>query len=252
MKKLISVILALAVVMCLGTVALAAEGDQTGVAAGSYTTDVTGTYVPGTTESETIFSVDIAWSAMSFKYNAAKAPEWSVTDHKYSEGIEAFWEGTGTITVTNHSNTQISAEPAFTPADGFSEVSMKFSPEKLTVDTAETGNAAKSGEITVTPDGHMAEAAESTKIGTITVTIAEVKVKDVTVEEVQSLIDATKYEQDAMYYDSTYSEEQKQSLTEIVNGLETALINFNNNNISQNELNSIYNEALETYKSIVM
>lgn len=243
MKKFISVILALVVIMSLGTAALAAEGDQTGVKLGSYTTEVMGTYVPGTTESEIVFSVDITWSAMSFTYKAEKAAVWDPVTHTYSEKTPATWEGEGTITVTNHSNTQISAVPAFAAAAGFDEVSMKFSPEKLTVDTAETGNKAQSGTITVTPSGDMTETKDSTKIGTITVTIDQDSGIIVgKVEQLLGNIDAQ--------LNNPGDANQKMKLSNLKTELEAALTNFNNKSITQAELNSIYNEALETYNTL--
>ena len=58
MKKSFAWILALALIMSMSVTAFAA--DQTGVGTGSYTTDVTGTYVEGTVGSGIIYSVDIA------------------------------------------------------------------------------------------------------------------------------------------------------------------------------------------------
>lgn len=181
MRKIMSLALALALIMSLSITAYA---DETGVEAGSYNTDVTGTYVEGTTSSGTVFSVDIAWSGMNFTYNAEKAPVWNTENHTYSESIPAYWEGEGTIKVTNHSNAKISAIPVYKSEAGYEDAKMTFSADKLSVASAESGSE-QLGTITVTPSGTLPSSANGTKIGTITVTIAQDN--DVTVEETDAL-----------------------------------------------------------------
>lgn len=172
MKKTVSLMLALVMLMSMSAVAFA---DETGVGTGSYSVDVTGTYVAGTTGG-TDYSVDIAWSAMSFTYNGEKTPVWDPETHTYSspEDADAHWDNnTGTITVTNHSNAVISAVPKYTKAAGFEDAEMNFDTNRMYLDTAENGNEAKVGTITVTPSGSLPDTTgEDAVIGTITVTIA--------------------------------------------------------------------------------
>ena len=106
MKKMMSFVLALILVMSLGIVAFAA--DVTG-GIGAYSTDVKGSYVPGTTSGGTLFSVDIKWENMSFTYHAAQAGAWDSENHEYEDDTPAYWVGTGKITVTNHSNKSANA-----------------------------------------------------------------------------------------------------------------------------------------------
>lgn len=181
MKKLTSLLLALIMVVSLSTVAFAAETNN-GI--GDYSAEVTGSYVAGTTSSGTIFSVDIDWTDMSFTYHAEKAPVWDPEEHKYSETAKAYWEGEGTITVTNHSNAKISAVPVYESETGYEDAKMTFSTDKLSVASAE-GGSEQAGTITVTPSGTLPSSANGTKIGTITVTIAQDN--DVTVEEADAL-----------------------------------------------------------------
>ena len=183
MKKLISLILALALVMSMSAVVFAE--DQANVGVGDYTADVTGTYVAGTTGG-TIFSVDIAWAGMSFTYHAEQQPVWNVETHTYSEVVAAYWEGEGTITVTNHSNAKISATPTYTKNTGFESANMTFSTAKLLVASAESGSA-QTGTITVTPSGSLPANTEDTTIGTITIAIAHNP--DYTKAEMQALLD---------------------------------------------------------------
>ena len=169
MKKLTSLLLALIMVVSLSTVAFAAETNN-GI--GDYSAEVTGSYVAGTTSSGTIFSVDIDWTDMSFTYHAEKAPVWDPEEHKYSETAKAYWEGEGTVTVTNHSNAKISATPKYTAGEGFSDATMNFSPSVLNVASAESGSE-QIGTITVTPDGFLPKMDSAKTIGSITVTIAQ-------------------------------------------------------------------------------
>ena len=72
MKKIISLILALAMVMSLSVTAFAAEGVING---GTDTSDVKGTY--SSTATVTVYSVDIAWEGLSFTYNGAFEGTWN-------------------------------------------------------------------------------------------------------------------------------------------------------------------------------
>lgn len=185
MKKIISLILTVVMVMSLTTVAFAAEGDQTNVGTGDYSTNVTGTYVAGTASNGTVFSVDIAWSGMSFTYHAEQAPVWDAAEHSYSKAVAAYWEGEGTITVTNHSNAKISAVPTYKAAAGYDDADMTFSTDELKLASAADTNAAVTGTITVTPDGFLPEMSAAATIGSITVTIAQDT--NVTIDEARAL-----------------------------------------------------------------
>ena len=183
MKKLISLSLAIILMLSFSIPAFAAE--ETGVPEGSYNADVTGTYVEGTTGG-TVFSVDISWSEMSFTYHARQEPVWDAENHTYSDAKVAYWEGTGTITVTNHSNAKISATPTYNKNTGFESANMSFSTDKLLVDSAESGSA-QTGTITVTPTGILPANTTNQTIGTITIAIAHNP--DYTKAEMQALLD---------------------------------------------------------------
>lgn len=178
MKKLIALFVMIAVMTSLAVTAFAEEN----VGIGDYSTEVKGTYVAGTTGNGVVYSVDITWSAMEFTYHAAQEPVWDVESHTYSESVAAYWEGEGTITVTNHSNVSISATPVYTAEEGYEEASMLFDTEKLIVSSAESG-AEQTGVIAVTPSGALPANADGEKIGTITVTIAGT----VTLDELKAL-----------------------------------------------------------------
>ena len=181
MKKLISLALVIVMMMSLGITAFAAEEVLNDV--GTCKQDVTGTYVAGTTGG-TVYHVTVEWTAMDFTYHAVQEPVWNPETLTYSKCEDAYWEGTGTITVTNRSNAKISAVPSYETAEAYPDAGMTFSTEKLKLATAELGTA-QTGTITVTPTGSLPAGTEGKTIGTITVTIAADP--DVTLAEAQAL-----------------------------------------------------------------
>ena len=149
---------------------------------GSVNADVRGTYVAAG-EAGTKYSVDIEWSGLSFTYNA-ETKEWNTDTHSYDVTGGSWAEGTGSITVTNHSNIAITATPTWTPGTDYSSVTLGFTYSNgesalnvaaATEGTDEQNGTASSGTITVTPGGSLASTANNTVIGTITVTIAGVE-----------------------------------------------------------------------------
>ena len=177
MKKIISLCLAVALLMSLSITVFAEN--QTDVGVGNYSTTVTGSTVNGTVGG-TVFMVDISWSGMDFTYHGEKAPTWDAENHTYTDRVAAWWEGQGTISVTNDSNARIYAAPVYEAAAGYESADMAFSTEKLQVATAAYGTQ-QSGTITVTPTGSLPNDTQNKTIGTITITIAEDP--DVTVAE---------------------------------------------------------------------
>lgn len=172
MKKMISLLLALLMVMSLPLTAFAT--DNVAASGGSKSADVKGTY-SGSTPTP-VYSVDISWEGLDFTYNAATKGNWNATDHKYENGTGASWSGTGTITITNHSNAGITATPTYTAAGGYENANMNFSSTALAVATADNGTngnpgTAVTGSITVTPTGSLPGGTNGATIGQITITI---------------------------------------------------------------------------------
>ena len=172
MKKILALILASTMTMSLSVTAFAAGGITSG---GTDSSDVKGTYSSEATV--TVYSVDIAWEGLSFTYNGAFEGNWNPETHEYEDVTAAGWAaGNGTITVTNHSNTDITATPSYTAKDGYESAGMNFSTSALQVATADNGIDGAPGSavvdtITVTPTGSLPEGTEDATIGTITITI---------------------------------------------------------------------------------
>jgi hypothetical protein len=172
MKKLVSMLVAAALVCTMSTTAFAA--DQDGVGTGSYSADVKGTYQAGGSGA-VVYSVDIAWTDMSFTYTGAGGGTWDPETHQYSESSEGAWTASNdSITVTNHSNAAVEATASYQAEAGYESTTMTFGNNGATVATAVGTEVASapSATITVTPGGTLAESANGGKIGTITVSIA--------------------------------------------------------------------------------
>ena len=172
MKKLVSMLAVAALTCTMGTTAFAA--DQDGVETGDYTADVKGTYEAGSS-GDVVYSVDIAWTDMSFTYTGAGEGTWDPETHQYSGSSEGAWTASDdSITVTNHSNAAVKATAKFEADSGYESTTMTFGNNGATVATAVGTEVASapSATITVTPGGPLAESADGGKIGTITVSIA--------------------------------------------------------------------------------
>lgn len=171
MKKITTLLAAAALTCAMGTTAFAA--DQDGVETGDYTADVKGTYQAGA--AAPVYSVNIAWTDMSFTYTGAGEGTWDPETHQYSGSSEGAWTASNdSITVTNHSNAAVKATASYQAETGYESTTMTFGNNEATVATAVGTEVASapSATITVTPGGTLAESANGGKIGTITVSIA--------------------------------------------------------------------------------
>lgn len=167
MKKILSLVLALVMLMSLATTAFA-------VGTGSHTGVVKGKYAGGTTTPDVV-SVDISWGAMEFTYTEGGTNDWNSADHSYTDNGTSGWTASGnTVKVTNHSNVDVDVSFAFAAETGYS-VTGTFD---VTSDTLAAGvegkyNEADSVTATLTLAGSLANTVTAlTKIGNITVTVA--------------------------------------------------------------------------------
>ena len=250
MKKIISLILALVLVISLGFVVCATD---TASGIGEYAANVTGSYVPGTTSGATLFSVEIQWEDLEFTYHAELAGEWDAENHVYLPNTPAYWEGKGKITVTNHSNAKISATPKYTAAQGYADAAMTFSPAALNIASAENGNA-QIGTMTVTPDGSLPEMDQPGIIGSITLTIAQdtTLTAEEFVAEVEALIERSDELKQQITADqmsamgSTYTNFNKYHAN-----LSTSLKNYKSGEITRENLNTAYEKLLASYNAVL-
>ncbi len=176
MKKMISVLLVLTLSLCMGITAFAAEIEEDG---GEARADVKGTYVSGGTET-TVYSVDVTWGSMEFTYTSYFIGNWNPETHQYDDSTDANWTcdaDANKITVTNHSNTNVSATPSYTGSGAsIGIVNPEFDKTHIFLTSAvgETLENAPTGSLFLTLSGQLNEDVDAlTVIGSVTVTITE-------------------------------------------------------------------------------
>ncbi|MBQ8174974.1 MAG: hypothetical protein IJ009_06175 [Clostridia bacterium] len=175
MKKLITILLAVAMMATLSVTAFAAESELNNDKK-TETIDVKAKYTSGVTDAGTIYSVDLSWESMEFTYSASGKNTWNPDTHKYEVVDEggAWNHSTSTITVTNHSNAEVTAKFTFAPVAG-GTVTGSFNNTSVVLPSAEnkaTDATELTGTSTFTIGGSVDSAqTEFAKVGTITVTI---------------------------------------------------------------------------------
>lgn len=187
MKKAITLLLALLLVLSMSIPALAAESG-----------DIKVTYSQDTAAVVTV--VDITWGSMEFNYNSGDTKVWDPEKLEYEiipgKAEDASWspvkEGGDTVTVTNHSNTGLEVTVTYTPAEE-TGVDGSVTNGAFTLATAEgtdKNNAPKdSAKLTLdnssTPAQWVTDGA--TTIGNMTVTLKTVFFMDATTSTADEL-----------------------------------------------------------------
>lgn len=169
MKKILALVLAVMLVVSMAVTGFAAEVND-----GSK--DVTASYVKGAS-SDTIYSVDVTWGSMSFTYTSPAQGTWNPESHAYdgaeTTGRWSYEADANKITVTNHSNAEVSVGLAYAANTGYEAVTGSFDKETLTLATAVDTevDAAPSASAYLTLSGELAESEEAAVVGQITVTL---------------------------------------------------------------------------------
>ena len=181
MKKKTALVLTLAMVFSLAP--LSVYADTITAVGGTASCDVKATYRADSSggaggAGTTVYNVDITWGDMAFTYTA-EAGIWDPTNHTYTDAKGGAWavdnkDGGNTITVTNHSNTDVTAAFSYAPAEGFTGISGTFDNASLALKSAvgtEVANA-PTGTAALTLTGALgSDTTANTTIGTITVTL---------------------------------------------------------------------------------
>ena len=182
MKKMFTLILALAMMTALSVPAFAASGSAnvTTIPETTPTTiSVTGIYALAPVA--TTYSVDLEWGAMEFTYTAAS--KWDPATQTVVEDTTktGTWTANGnTITVTNKSNAIIGATLSFEKAAGI-DVTYSFSeggrdkinePINFTLNAATAGNTPSASATFNITAGKITANKNGESLGTITVSLA--------------------------------------------------------------------------------
>ena len=180
MKKVLSVVLAIAMMSALAIPAFAAVTTQ-----GDLSKEI-GVKVVLTDAKDTdtkIYSADIAWDDLTFTYTYTDKLQWNPANHKYETVVanaEATkWDKTeAKVTVTNHSNDAINvtaAVAAATALDGVTADCDTKTAATIAAGVEDQYDAASKKEIKVSITGTPAKAAIETAqaIATVTLTLGE-------------------------------------------------------------------------------
>ena len=176
MKKKTALVLTLAMVFSLAP--LSAYADTITAVGGTASHDVTATYRADSSGGAggTVYSVDITWGDMAFTYTA-EAGIWDPATHKTTGAEGGVWtvdkDGGNTITVTNHSNTGVTAF-SYAADTGFEGITGTFDNASLKLESAvgTTVEAAPKATTSLSLNGALGSTtADNTKIGTITVAL---------------------------------------------------------------------------------
>ena len=168
MKKTVSIILALVMILSLSTTAFA----TTIGANGSQDIPVTGIYNTSTTTSD-VYSVDIVWSSMTFTYNEKGTQTWDPTTHSYTTTYAGTWDKTSAnVTVTNHSNVPVTVSAAYTQVDAAVTGTLNKTQQSLAAGVEGAYNDADAVTFTLTIGGKPTTvSATGVAIGKLTISI---------------------------------------------------------------------------------
>ena len=170
MKRIISFTLALASALALAAPAMAEEAT---IGQGNQNIEVYAKYEDGST-TDTVYSVDISWGNMQFTYAKSGTRTWVPSTHTYEDGTTSAWTADGnTITVTNHSNAEVTASFSFAPLSNLPDLQGSFSVPTQTLAAGAENNYAGADSLTtaLTLSGAYTGAETFTQVGTVTVAI---------------------------------------------------------------------------------
>ena len=170
MKRIISFTLALASALALAAPAMAEEAT---IGQGSQNIEVYAKYEDGSTTG-TVYSVDISWGDMQFTYAKSGSRTWDPSDHTYDDSTTSAWTADGnTITVTNHSNADVTASFSFAPLSNLPDLQGSFSipTQALAAGIENDYVGADSLTTALTLSGDYTGTGEFVQVGTVTVTI---------------------------------------------------------------------------------
>lgn len=187
MKKILSIILTLVLILSMSMTAFAAESH-----------DVIGNYVTAS-EGDTVYAVDIAWGSMEFAYEVP-ADVWNSEEHKYESGGDAQWEhsdGANMVTVTNRSNAAVTVTVTTNVKDSNITASVEngsfilgSAAEGATTSVAGTETK---GTAAVTLSGTLTDKeAKKAVIGSVTVTVVDSEASALPESEINAAIEALK------------------------------------------------------------
>lgn len=181
MKKIICVLMALAMLAAIPTTAAMAATIDT--VTGADSAEVKAKY--NSTVPADVYSVDVTWGAMEFDYNAG-GQKWDTENHKWvsDESAPAGWSvknASNTVKIANHSSKAVNATFAFSANSEYTDLGGSFTYDSapltsaLNLELPQADTAAKEYVVSFNPSGDIPATHSATtyaKIGTITITLS--------------------------------------------------------------------------------
>ena len=166
MKRIITLLMVLAMVMSLSITAFASDLGES--------KDVTAKYEKNESE-QPIYNVDLNWGNLTFTYTETVEKVWNPDTHTYDTTTTGSWDKTeSTVTVTNHSNVSVAVSMSVTPAQG-TGVDVSLSGGNATLAAGEVGNvdgaASVTGTVKVSGKPNSTVTEDGIKVASITVSI---------------------------------------------------------------------------------
>ena len=166
MKRIITLLMVLAMVMRLSITAFASDLGES--------KDVTAKYEKNESE-QPIYNVDLNWGDLTFTYTETVEKVWNPDTHTYDTTTTGSWDKTeSTVTVTNHSNVSVAVTMSVTPIDG-TGVDVSLTGGNATLAAGEVGNvdgaASVTGTVKVSGKPNSTVTEDGIKVASITVTI---------------------------------------------------------------------------------
>lgn len=178
MRKFFAISLALVMVLALSVTCFAIRVNNDTIGE-DVTADVTISYVDGA-DAPATYAVDVTWESLAFEY--VQAPQkWDPDQHKeVDDGVSQWTDADAKITVVNHSNRAVKSTIVFQQTVENGEVVFTLTGgEQTTLDAASTTEVnSQIATLAVTGAPVDTEDATAQTIGKITVTIAEVLVRE--------------------------------------------------------------------------
>lgn len=171
MKKLLAIVLVLALAMSIGVTAFAQGAPETVGQNGSKEIDVIAGYNT-TTSTPEVYSVDIVWTDMTFTYTESSTKTWNADDHSYDTTASGGWDKTtASVTVTNHSNVEVAVAMEYVPVEN-TGVTGTLTGGNAVLSAGEEGNYSLTATLTIGGKPSETVTTDGVKIGTIKVTIS--------------------------------------------------------------------------------
>ena len=185
-SKLLSSVMALAMVACMGTTAFAAgpEANPDGSTIESLTgkEDISVELSATLSEETPVYNINVAWTSMEFAYTET-ASVWDADTHERTEA-KGTWSNNGeaTITVINHSNVPVDVSNSYTPTT-VGQYDNGEAYNGVTLNLGAFGTSKLQAGVEGTPEGTM-----GTDMTTCTLKVSGTPVENITADTVVGTI----------------------------------------------------------------